>query len=282
VEKRRGGSVVQRFLYQDNRRLIAELDGSNNVVSRFVYGSNPITPDWMVRNGVTYRIIIDQVGSVRLVVNAATGAVQQRLDYDAFGNVTSDTSPGFQPFGYAGGLYDSDTRLVRFGARDYDAETGRWTAKDTSLFAGADTNLYRYAGGDPINYLDPKGRFFFAAAAAVAEGGAAVYLGITAVGIAATLITDYYVHHYDTPPISPPGESNPPGPGDATEYPDPVRDTEFPGGGTVGNPVIPKHDPLPTKDIFPPDWDGGLDPDFGPGNLPPGGPPTTHRKTPCP
>jgi len=35
------------------------------------------------------------------------------------------TSTGFQPFGFAGGLYDRDTNLVRFGARDYDPETGR-------------------------------------------------------------------------------------------------------------------------------------------------------------
>ena len=27
---------------------------------------------------------------------------------------------GFQPFGFASGLYDSDTRLTHFGAREYD------------------------------------------------------------------------------------------------------------------------------------------------------------------
>lgn len=39
-------------------------------------------------------------------------AVVQRPDYDEFGRVVLDTNPGFQPFGFAGGLYDSDTGLV--------------------------------------------------------------------------------------------------------------------------------------------------------------------------
>jgi RHS repeat-associated protein len=87
----------------------------------------------------------------------ATGAVVQRMDYDEFGVVTADTNPGLQPFGFAGGLYDAETGLVRFGARDYDAITGRWTAKDPILFEGGDTNLYRYGNGDPINQADPTG-----------------------------------------------------------------------------------------------------------------------------
>lgn len=46
---------------------------------------------------------------------------------------------------------------MRFGARDYDAETGRWTAKDPILFAGGDTNLYGYVLNDPVNWIDPNG-----------------------------------------------------------------------------------------------------------------------------
>src|SRR3989475_8804284 len=49
-------------------------------------------------------------------VDVATGAVVQRLDYDEFGQLVNDTNPGFQPFGFAGGLYDRDTNLVRFGS----------------------------------------------------------------------------------------------------------------------------------------------------------------------
>ena len=83
--------------------------------------------------------------------------IAQQLDYDAWGKVISDSNPGFQPFGFAGGLYDSATGLTRFGARDYDAETGRWTAKDPILFAGGDVSLYGYVSGDPVNGVDPYG-----------------------------------------------------------------------------------------------------------------------------
>ena len=97
----------------------------------------------------------DHLGSPRLVVNPASGALAQRLDYDEWG-VTTDSPPGFQPFGFAGGIYDRDTGLVRFGARDYDPGIGRWTSKDPSSFLGG-FNLYEYASGDPVNFFDPMG-----------------------------------------------------------------------------------------------------------------------------
>src|SRR5690606_31586078 len=94
--------------------------------------------------------------SVRLVVDVLTGTVAQRIDYDEFGVVLADTNPGFQPFGFAGGVYDPDTGLVRFGARDYDAVAGRWTTRVSTLFRDG-TNLYGYARDDAINNTDPNG-----------------------------------------------------------------------------------------------------------------------------
>ncbi|MCR5840083.1 MAG: RHS repeat-associated core domain-containing protein [Kiritimatiellae bacterium] len=106
--------------------------------------------------GVTYRIVTDNQGSVRLVVNAETGEVAQRLDYDSFGRVLRDTNPGFQPFGFQGGLYDPDTGLVEFGCRWYDAETGRWISKDPILLDGG-WNVYAFCGNDPVNNNDSSG-----------------------------------------------------------------------------------------------------------------------------
>jgi len=148
---------VKGFLYEDRLKLVAELDSNNNVVSRFVYASRSNVPDYMVKNGTTYRILADQLGSPRLVVDVVTGIIAERMDYDEFGRVIQDTNPAFQPFGFAGGLYDPDTHLVRFGARDYDAETGRWTARDPLLFKAGDTNLYAYTLNDPVNFTDAVG-----------------------------------------------------------------------------------------------------------------------------
>jgi RHS repeat-associated protein len=157
VARKVDGTVTNRYLYGQGLLPVAELNSDGGVKSRFVFASKAHVPDYMVRGGVTYRFVTDQVGSVRLVVNTSDGTLAQRIDYDPFGVVTSDTNPGFQPFGFAGGLYDADTGLVRFGARDYDAETGRWTAKDPIGFEGGDTNLYGYVGGDPVNRIDPVG-----------------------------------------------------------------------------------------------------------------------------
>jgi RHS repeat-associated protein len=151
------GVVTHRFIYQGTLRPIAELDGSGNVTTRFVYGTRLNVPEYMVRGGVTYRILTDHRGSPRFVVDAASGAIAQEMDYDPFGRVVVDTAPGFQPFGFAGGLYDPLTGLVRFGARDYDAAAGRWTARDPLGFSSGDSNLYAYVNNDPVNFVDPSG-----------------------------------------------------------------------------------------------------------------------------
>jgi len=157
VGKKVNGALVQGFLYGDQLEPVAELDGSGNLVARFVYGSKAHVPDYMVKAGITYRLVSDHLGSVRLVVNTTNGSIAQRLDYDEFGKVTNDTSAGLQPFAFAGGIYDPHTKLTLFGARDYDAETSRWAAKDPIGFKGGDTNLFAYVVSDPINAIDPKG-----------------------------------------------------------------------------------------------------------------------------
>jgi RHS repeat-associated protein len=158
IGKKVNGALVQAFLYQDQLCPVAELDGENRVVSRFIYATGVNVPDYMERGGRIYRLLTDHLGSPRLVIDVADGTVVQRLDYDEFGVVLRDTNPGFQPFGFAGGLYDRHTAFTHFGFRDYDAQAGRWTTRDPIGMAGG-WNLYEYVDNDPINSRDPLGLY---------------------------------------------------------------------------------------------------------------------------
>lgn len=172
VGKKVDGVLVEGFIYNGQLRPVARLNGDGVITERFVYSTGINVPAYITKNGVNYRLVTDHLGSVRLVVNVETGAIAQQLDYDAYGRVIQDTNPGFQPFGYAGGLYEAATGLVRFGARDYDAESGRWTAKDP-IGLQHDVNTFRYTSNDLINRVDPSGL-----ADLFVQTGGSVHIGV--------------------------------------------------------------------------------------------------------
>jgi RHS repeat-associated protein len=189
IAKKIDGVIVEKYLWQGLTQLLAVYDGSDTLLMRFEYADGRM-PIAMVSGGSAYYLAYDQVGLLRVVADAS-GNVVKRIDYDSFGNVIEDTDPSFMvPFGFAGGLHDRDTGLVRFGYRDYDPDTGRWTAKDPILFAGGDTDLYGYCLADPINMIDPSGLLNWgklAAGVGVFTGGAGIAVG--GVALTATLLS---------------------------------------------------------------------------------------------
>jgi RHS repeat-associated protein len=122
------------------------------------------------RGGSRYYVGADSLGTPR-VVSSAEGAVVKTLEHDAFGVLLADSAPGFGlPIGFAGGLQDPVTGLVRFGLRDYEPATGRWTARDPLLFDSAEANLYLYVNNNPVGLRDPVGLFSVRAAAYLGVG----------------------------------------------------------------------------------------------------------------
>ncbi len=155
------GVLVKQWIYRDQLKPVAELDGAGNLVSEFIYGTKANTPDLVVRGGVTYRVVSDQLGSPVLAINTANSSdVPFQATYAAFGERTLVAgTDDWMPFGFAGGLYDIDTRLTRFAARDYDPRYGRWIDKDPVKFGGHQANLYAYVGNDPVNFTDIDGLY---------------------------------------------------------------------------------------------------------------------------
>ena len=118
VGKRIDGTLVQGLVYRSGLQPVAQLNGSGGISAQFVYASGRNVPDYALRGGTLYRIITDHLGSLRLVVDTSDGSIMQRMDYDAWGRVTVDEkASGWEPlvFGFAGGIYDRDTELVRLG-----------------------------------------------------------------------------------------------------------------------------------------------------------------------
>jgi len=156
IARKVNGTVTEKYLWQGLTHLLAVYDNSNNLVMRFEYADGRM-PVAMARDGATYYLAYDQVGSLKVVTDAS-GNVVKRIDYDSFGNIINETNLGFEiPFGFAGGLHDRDIGLVRFGFRDYDPDMGRWTAKDPILFNGGDIDSYGCVTNNPINRIDPRG-----------------------------------------------------------------------------------------------------------------------------
>jgi RHS repeat-associated protein len=157
VGKKVNGALVESFLYEDDFKRVGWYDGTGALKAQFIFDQYQYTPRFVVKPSGSYTIVHDQVGSVREVVDISSGTVMERLDYDEFGLIIADTAPGVQPFGFASGLIDRDTALVRFGARDYDPVAGRWTRNDPNRFGGRQANLYGYVQADPVNRVDVTG-----------------------------------------------------------------------------------------------------------------------------
>lgn len=162
IVKKINGVIENYFIWNKYNQLIAVVDTTGTIITRFVYGSKAHVPDYMIRGTQKFQIVTNHLGSPVVVIDANNGTIVQQITYDEFGLILSNTNPGFIPFGFAGCLYDVDTRLCRFGARDYDPSVGRWLSKDPILFDGGDTNLYGYVMQDPVNFIDPTGEVLIA------------------------------------------------------------------------------------------------------------------------
>ena len=156
------GSLINGYLY-DGDHIVGETNAGSNVIAHFLYINRTNVPDFMVRkdlNGVwqTYRLISDQTGNPKLLIQLGSNTIVERYDWDDWGvAVGGGAWPGtFHPFGFQGGLWDASVGLYRFGTRDYRPFEGRWWSKDSAGFSGG-FNLYAFAANDPVNYVDPSG-----------------------------------------------------------------------------------------------------------------------------
>jgi len=109
-------------------------------------------------SATSYYPFTDQVGAVRTMVTT-TGTIAAAYTYTAYGTTKTATGPiaTTNPYRYGQGYTDTNTGLIKLGARYYDTTTGRFTQTDPS---GQEANPYLYTGANPVNFVDPTGLIF--------------------------------------------------------------------------------------------------------------------------
>jgi RHS repeat-associated protein len=117
--------------------------------------TGPLTPTVPTVTTVAW-YLPDHLGTVRALADV-TGALLDRVGYDAYGTIVSESNPGQRGrSGFQGADENQTTGMLLDGIRVVDLPAGRWMTED-SWGLVPDSNPFRDVGNDPTNATDPTG-----------------------------------------------------------------------------------------------------------------------------
>jgi RHS repeat-associated protein len=135
-------------------QLLMETDGAGNPTNHYIDGQVVFDSA-----GNEQYNLVDGIGSVIAITNAV-GDIIARYDYDAFGNIKSQTGSASHSLKFTGEQNDPESGLVYLRARYYDPSIGRFVTKDSYMGQGTtplSQNRYIYVSNNPLKYVDPTG-----------------------------------------------------------------------------------------------------------------------------
>jgi RHS repeat-associated protein len=139
------------FLYSDREAILEEDTAGNRV--RYIRGHELLASDCAAAR-TYYHYASDEMGSITHIVDEE-GKLQNRYEYDAFGNMVVQEETIKNRFGFTGEIRDALTRQYYLRARFYNPVVARFLNEDT--YYGDGLNLYAYCHNNPVGYIDPSG-----------------------------------------------------------------------------------------------------------------------------
>ncbi|HLH78165.1 MAG TPA: RHS repeat-associated core domain-containing protein, partial [Candidatus Binataceae bacterium] len=112
-------------------------------------------------NGANMVPLHDALGSTLWMVNAS-GQMQTTFAYSSFGMPSQSGTAYYYPWLFAGMEWSDIGNVSQqyyAGARYYSPGLRRFISPDPMGFAGSGSNLFAYAGNDPVNKTDSTGLY---------------------------------------------------------------------------------------------------------------------------
>ena len=178
--RKNNASNFDRYVWDRNGNIIAEMNGEGNLTSKYVRGNKLISKDGNEYFGY------DGHGSVVNISNESGKSIKS-YDYDAFGVELNKDANDTNLFRYCAEQYDNETDSIYLRARYYNPSLGRFTTEDTYWNSSnriygdkeykegeikypdykaimQDSNLYSYCIQNPMVYYDRNGKDAYAVA----------------------------------------------------------------------------------------------------------------------
>ncbi|GER89970.1 hypothetical protein KDW_41320 [Dictyobacter vulcani] len=110
----------------------------------------------MKKDGVLSYLLPDMLGSTSIALKA-DGSVQAVQLFAPFGGTRYSDGSMTTPYNYTGQRLDTTSGLLYYGARYYDATSGRFVSTDTVETNSNGQDTYAYTQGNPETATDPTG-----------------------------------------------------------------------------------------------------------------------------
>ena len=163
--RKSNASNFDRYVWDRNGNIIAEMNGEGNLTSKYVRGNKLISKDGNEYFGY------DGHGSVVNISNESGKSIKT-YDYDAFGVELNKDANDTNLFRYCGEQYDNETDSIYLRARYYSQSLGRFTTEDP---AKDGDNWYSYCAGNPVSFWDPSGYAAYGGISVIQNLAEAVY-----------------------------------------------------------------------------------------------------------
>ena len=166
--------------------IVADVDAEGNLIGNYFRGIG------LIKNQDDEYFVFNARGDVVQLVDGS-GTITQSYIFDAFGNEADPDEYDTNPWRYTGEYFDFESGRIYLRARFYNPRTGRFITEDpywnihNMIFGDENTrlgdalglniytfrpcinairqssNLFVYAGNNPVRFVDPSGEFKIAA-----------------------------------------------------------------------------------------------------------------------